>query len=277
MDVSLLPETRVAVHLPVHRMKACVLIPSYNSGSLLRQTLAGVLEIWDDVFVVVDGSSDGSDSGLEELGNGAGKNLRIHRLQQNQGKGSAVLKGISLAAEEGFTHALAMDADGQHPAAHIARFMKTGETYPDALVLGEPVFEEDAPCLRVQGRKVSNWWANLETCWWGIHDSLFGMRLYPIAPLQNVFSETGFARRFDFDPEVAVRLCWKGVPVINLKTPVKYLTAEEGGISQFRYLRDNTLLTGMHIRLFLGFLLRLPILLLRPKNPLKQASIPEND
>ena len=258
-------------------MKACVLIPSYNSGSLLRQTLAGVLEVWDDVFVVIDGSTDGSDVGLEELGNKDGKRLRIHRLKENEGKGSAVLAGISLAANEGFTHALAMDADGQHPAGHIRRFMDIGEKHPEALVLGEPVFDDGAPSLRVQGRKVCNWWANLETCWWGIHDSLFGMRLYPIAPLQKVFSETGFARRFDFDPEVAVRMCWKGVPVINLKTPVRYLTAEEGGISQFRYLRDNTLLTGMHIRLFIGFLLRLPVLLPRRKNPLKHANISNHD
>lgn len=258
-------------------MKACVLIPSYNSGSLLRQTLASVLEVWDDVFVVIDGSTDGSDAGLEELGDRDGKRLRVYRLEENQGKGSAVLSGISLAANEGFTHALAMDADGQHPAEHINRFIGVGEKYPEALVLGEPMFDEGAPCLRVQGRKVSNWWANLETCWWGIHDSLFGMRLYPIASLQNVFSETGFARRFDFDPEVAVRMCWKGVPVINLKTPVKYLTAEEGGISQFRYFRDNTLLTGMHCRLFFGFLLRLPVLLLRRKNPLKHANVLNND
>ena len=254
-------------------MKACVLIPSYNSGPLLRQTLSDVREVWGDIFVVIDGSTDGSDDGLEELGEREGIRLRVLRLPENCGKGNAVLEGISLAGKEGFTHALAMDADGQHPAEHVSRFMEAGGKYPEALVLGEPVFAENAPALRVQGRKVSNWWANLETCWWGIHDSLFGMRLYPIAPLLKVFSETGFARRFDFDPEVAVRLCWKGVPVLNLKTPVKYLTSEEGGVSQFRYLRDNTLLTGMHIRLFFGFLLRLPVMVFRKGNPLKNTNV----
>ncbi len=261
-----------AWELPIYvayRMNACVLIPSYNSGPLLRQTLAEVLEVWDDVFVVIDGSTDGSDKGLEELGVNACSRLRVHRLPQNQGKGAAVLHGIKLAAEEGFTHALAMDADGQHPADFIGKFMAAGHEHPNALVLGEPVFDASAPNLRVQGRKISNWWANLETGWWGIHDSLFGMRLYPIAPLAEVFTKTCFARRFDFDPEVAVRLCWRGVPVTNIKTPVKYLTADEGGISQFRYLRDNILLTWMHLRLFTGCLLRLPILLFRPRNPLK--------
>lgn len=223
--------------------------------------------------MVIDGSTDGSDAELEDLIGTGTCNLRIHRMAENSGKGAAVLKGIRLAAAEGFTHALTVDADGQHPADHIGHFMKLGAKYPQALILGEPVFDEFAPAIRVQGRKLSNWWANLETCWWGIQDSLFGMRLYPIAPLLETFSETAFARRFDFDPEVAVRLCWKGVPVMNLKTPVKYLTAEEGGISQFRYLRDNCLLTWMHFRLLCGFLLRSPVLLLRKKNPLKGVEI----
>jgi glycosyltransferase involved in cell wall biosynthesis len=256
-------------------MKPCVLIPSYNSGPLLRSTVAGALAAWEDVFVVIDGSTDGSDTDLESVADGSG-GLRVHRLPVNRGKGAAVLEGIALAQAEGFTHALTMDSDGQHPADHIRRFMETGKAHPESLVLGEPVFDASAPALRVNGRKVSNWWANLETGWWGIHDSLFGMRLYPIAPLLEVFSKTAFARRFDFDPEVAVRLCWRGVPVINLKTPVRYLTAEEGGVSQFRYLRDNTLLTGMHIRLFVGFLSRIPALVRRGRNPLRavNAAVP---
>ena len=253
-------------------MKACVLIPSYNSGPLLRWTLTGVLDVWDDIFVVIDGSTDGSDADLEDLAIGGNARLRVYRLPENGGKGSAILRGITLAGAEGFTHALTMDADGQHPANHITRFMEAGKAHPEALVLGQPVFDASAPALRVKGRKISNWWANLETYGWGIHDSLFGMRLYPIVPLKMIFSETIFARRFDFDPEVAVRLCWKGLPVINLPTPVKYLSAEEGGISQFRYLRDNALLTAMHIRLFVGFLFRLPVLVLRSKNPLKKYS-----
>ena len=255
-------------------MKACVLIPSYNTGPLLRQTVAAVLEVWEDVFVVVDGSNDGSADGLEDLADG--KNLRVHRISENGGKGGAVLKGIQLAHEEGFTHALTMDADGQHPADHIHRYMDTGEQYPEALLLGQPVFDASAPALRVNGRKVSNWWAGLATMWWGINDSLFGMRLYPIKPLMDVFGSTGFARRFDFDPEVAIRLCWKKTPVINLPTPVKYLTEEEGGVSQFRYFRDNSLLTWMYTRLVIGAVLRSPLLLMRKLqggNPLKGVCI----
>jgi hypothetical protein len=103
------------------------------------------------------------------------------------------------------------------------------------------------------------------------------MRLYPAAELVEVFGSTSFARRFDFDPEVAVRLAWRGVPIVNLPTPVRYLSQEEGGISQFRYLRDNALLTWMHSRLFFGFLARLPWLALRGGNPLIAHSPPAPD
>jgi hypothetical protein len=126
-----------------------------------------------------------------------------------------------------------------------------------------PVFDASAPALRVRGRKVSNWWANLETLWMGIGDSLYGFRVYPIAPLQSVMLGQRWMRRFDFDPEAVVRLCWSGVRPVNLPAPVKYLRADEGGISHFNYWRDNRLLTWMHIRLMFGFAFRLPLLILR--------------
>jgi hypothetical protein len=135
-------------------------------------------------------------------------------------------------------------------------------------VFGKPVFDSSAPSLRVNGRRISNFWANLESLGWGIGDSLFGMRLYPAAELLAVMESTRYARRFDFEPEVAVRMAWRGVPIINLPTPVRYPGKDEGGISQFRYFRDNRLLTWMHLRLFFGFLPRLPLLLTRSRNPL---------
>ncbi|WP_309489532.1 glycosyltransferase family 2 protein [Oceaniferula flava] len=252
------------------------MIPSYNTGPLLEVTVRKALAVWDDVFVIIDGSTDGSADGLEELSNASGKNLRIHRLPENRGKGAAVLAGVNLALDEGFTHALAMDADGQHPADYVEKFMAVGEQYPDALVLGQPVFDASAPALRVNGRKVSNWWANFVTLWWGINDSLFGMRLYPLQPLKNAFASTLFARRFDFDPEVVIRMCWRGTPLLNLPTPVKYISAEDGGVSQFKYFRDNTLLTWMYIRLVIGAILRLPMLIMRAVkggNPLKGTTL----
>ncbi len=184
-------------------------------------------------------------------------------LPENGGKGAAILHGLDLAAGEGFTHALTMDSDGQHPADLIPTFMAASNGAPDCMVLGVPVFDTGAPKLRVHGRKVSNGLANLETLWIGIGDSLYGFRVYPVEPLRQVMHGQRWMRRFDFDPEAVVRLCWRGVRPINLPAPVQYLAADKGGVSHFNYLRDNTLLTWMHLRLMLGFLLRLPFLLLR--------------
>lgn len=244
-------------------MKLLVLIPSYNSGArLLTRTVRDALAHWRDVWVVIDGSSDDSAAALDALVR-EHPGLRVLTLATNQGKGAAVLHGATLAWAAGYTHVLTMDADGQHPAEFIPRFAAQAEACNGAAVFGVPVFGPEAPALRIHGRKVSNSWAALETLGWGLGDSLFGMRVYPLDALLAAFTATSRARRFDFDPEMAVRLAWAGVPIAVLPTPVRYLTTEEGGVSQFRYVRDNTLLTWMHTRLCCGFLLRLPLLLLR--------------
>ncbi|MDO5623713.1 MAG: glycosyltransferase family 2 protein [Pseudomonadota bacterium] len=236
-----------------------VLIPSYNPGAKLIDTVRAACAQWAPVWVVVDGSTDGSAEVLRTLADEC-EHLRVIVKPVNQGKGAAVLTGIEAAAREGFTHALTMDSDGQHPADLIPTFMQASQQRPEAMVLGVPQFGPEAPRIRVLGRKISNGWANLETLGVGIGDSLYGFRVYPIAPLARVMRGQRFMRRFDFDPEAAVRLAWAGVPPLNLPAPVRYFTAEEGGVSHFKYLRDNTLLTWMHTRLFAGFLLRLPLL-----------------
>lgn len=209
------------------------------------------------MWVVIDGSTDGSDAELRRMAEDD-PHLRVLSLPVNGGKGAAVLHGLREAQREGFTHALTMDADGQHPAALIPEFQAVSRANPDALVLGTPVFDAAAPSLRVKGRRISNWWANLETLWTGIGDSLFGFRVYPITPLRAVMEGNRWMRRFDFDPEAAVRLCWLGLRPINVPAPVRYFTKAEGGVSHFHYARDNALLTWMHTRLVLGFLVRLP-------------------
>lgn len=239
-----------------------VLIPSYNPGPAVLTTVQAARAQWPVVWVVDDGSNDGSTASLQELA-ASDPGLHLIVLPRNSGKGAAVLTGLEAAAAAGFTHVLTMDADGQHPAALIPDFMAASQAAPAAMILGKPVFGPEAPALRVNGRKVSNGWANFETLWMGIGDSLYGFRVYPIAPLMRIMRGRRWMRRFDFDPEAVVRLCWAGVQPINKDAPVRYLSAEEGGVSHFRYLRDNILLTWMHTRLFLGFLGRLPLLLLR--------------
>jgi len=239
-----------------------LLIPSYNTGPKVFDTVRAARAHWSPVWVVTDGSTDGTPEGLRAMA-AADPGLKLFELPANAGKGAAVLHGLNAARAAGFTHALTMDSDGQHPAELIPSFMQASVQRPEAMVLGRPVFDASAPLLRVRGRRVSNWWTNLETLGAGIDDSLYGFRVYPIADLIAVMRHQPWMRRFDFDTEAVVRLAWRGVTPINLAAPVKYLSVEEGGVSHFRYGRDNLLLTWMHLRLMLEFALRLPSLLWR--------------
>lgn len=252
-------------------VRPLILIPSYNTGPILTETVRAALALGIPVWVVFDGSTDGSPELIRHLETQENPTFRILHLEVNSGKGAAVLHGLREAISAGFTHVLTMDADGQHPSASVADFLELSARHPEAAIFGKPVFDSCAPALRVNGRRISNFWTHLETLGWGIGDSLFGMRVYPAADLLAVMEATRFARRFDFDPEVAVRLAWRGVPIINLPTPVRYPRPEDGGISQFRYLRDNTLLTWMHARLLAGSALRLPRMIFRCQNPLEHT------
>ena len=237
-----------------------ILIPSYNTGGKVLQTVWEAKRVWQPVWVVVDGSTDGTLEALQALGRDD-PDIRILSLPRNQGKGAAILHGLREAGAAGYTHALTMDADGQHPPYKIQEFMEASRANPDAQILGVPVFDATAPRVRVHGRKLSNWCTQLETLGAGIGDSLYGFRVYPIAPLREIMERQPWMRRFDFDAEAAVRLCWRGVRPINLPAPVKYFSPEEGGVSHFNYLRDNVVLVCMHLRLFVESLLRLPFLL----------------
>ena len=239
-----------------------VLIPSYNPGRKVLATVRAARAQWTPVWVVVDGSRDGTAEGLQAMAV-QDPGLRVTVLARNMGKGAAVLHGLREAQAAGFTHALTMDADGQHPPDLIRAFMQASVERPEAMILGRPVFDASAPLLRVRGRRVSNGWTNLETLGAGVGDSLYGFRVYPVAELVRVMARQPWMRRFDFDTEAVVRLAWRGVKPINRDAPVKYLTAAEGGVSLFRYGRDNVLLTWMHARLMLEFVLRLPWLMWR--------------
>jgi glycosyltransferase involved in cell wall biosynthesis len=247
-------ETASSTHL--------VLIPSYNPGPRGIETLREARRHWNPVWVVVDGSTDGSREAFEQEAAGD-SGLRVLVLERNGGKGAALLHGLRAAQAAGFTHALTMDSDGQHPADQIGAFMECSGARPQTMVLGAPQFPPDAPRARVHGRKLSNFWTHIWTLGAGVPDSLFGFRVYPIAPLVAVMQRQPWMRGFDFDTEAVVRLYWRGVQPQALRTPVRYLRAELGGVSHFRYLRDNALLTFMHARLLLAFLPRLPLLLAR--------------
>ena len=227
-----------------------VLIPSYNSGIKLLETVVAARISWPHVLLVVDGSTDGSADLLTET-----ENFRILKHKRNGGKGAAVLTGLQEAIRNGFTHVLIMDADGQHPAAEIPHFMAFSEAHPQAMILGVPRFDANAPRVRIWGRKISN----LLVCFLSgadIQDALFGFRVYPVAPLLEAMEVSNHMRGYDFDAEAVVRLAWAGVPVINQSAPVLYFSKSEGGVSHFRYGRDNLRLAGMYARLFAAWAVR---------------------
>ena len=239
-----------------------VLIPSYNPGAKVFETVQGARAQWNPVWVVVDGSTDGTAEALQAMAQ-ADPGLRVLIRSKNGGKGSAVLDGTVEALRAGYTHVLTMDSDGQHPPERIRDFMATSAANPASMVLGVPVFDDSAPSVRVKGRRISNYWANVETFDAGIQDSLFGFRVYPAEPLVRIMRSHFWMRRFDFDVEIVVRLSWSGIEAINLPAKVRYFRPEEGGVSHFNYLRDNVLLTSMHLRLFTAFIIRLPFLMVR--------------
>lgn len=234
--------------------KPLVLIPSYNTGPILLQTVLQALEQQYPVWVVIDGSTDGSEAYLRKH-TGGHHNLKIINLQRNYGKGGALYEAAKMALLENFTHALTMDSDGQHPADEICRFLYTAERNQQSLIMGLPVFGSDAPLARLYGRKLTIFWTNLETLWSGLGDTLFGFRVYPLLQFVSAMEKTSFSRGFDFDPEIAVRLFWLGIPPLNLPVKCRYLSKNEGGVSHFHYLRDNLKLIFLHFRLIPEFLL----------------------
>jgi glycosyltransferase involved in cell wall biosynthesis len=242
-------------------MTHVVIIPSFNSGALLATTVAAARAHWAPVWIVIDGSTDGSPEAVEAMAR-TDPALRVLRLPTNGGKGVAVRQGLIAAQSSGFTHALIMDADGQHPADRIPAFMAVSAAVPDALVMGRPVFGADAPWVRVIARRLCNWCATLETLR-RVGDTLFGFRVYPVGALLSAMQASRGMQGFDFDPEAAVRLAWQGAPLIHLPTKVRYLNHTEGGVSHFNYVRDNVLLIGMHLRLSLIAMIRI---LRRPRS-----------
>jgi glycosyltransferase involved in cell wall biosynthesis len=232
-----------------------VLLPSYNTGPRLGDVVTEVLRHWPHVLVVIDGSTDGRVVKMQALA-AHEPGLQLLVLPHNCGKGAAVLAGAAASVERGFTHALVMDADGQHRASDIAGFMACSRAHPAAMILGRPIFGAEAPRVRLYGRQLSIGMVHLATLGRAVADPLYGFRVYPLQPLLAVLGPQRGGRRYDFDTEAVVRLYWAGVEPINLPSPVRYFTRAEGGVSHFHYLRDNLTLIRMHSRLMLELVFR---------------------
>lgn len=241
--------------------RPCLLIPCFNHGATMPALLSA-LEAHDLACIVVD---DGSQRETAEILDTLDRRydwVKVLRHRHNLGKGAAVMNGMREAWRQGFSHALQIDADRQHDLGDLPRLLALSEQEPAALVSGRPVFDDTAPRLRTCGRYLTHAWVWIETLSLGIKDSMCGFRAYPLQSCIPLIDQGKLGRRMDFDPEIMVRLCWRGVPILFFDTRVVYPAA---GISHFKPIRDNLLISWMHTRLFFGMLVRLPAWLVHGK------------
>ena len=235
------------------------MIPVFDHEHAVGRVLAAVRAAGLPCFLVDDGSGPACARELERLA-ACTPDTTLLRLPENRGKGVAVISGFHLAAARGHTHALQIDADGQHCLTDIPRFVEEAREYPDALVCGRPIFDSSMPIVRRYGRALTHVLVWLNTLSFEIPDSLCGFRIYPLAPVTELLAEEHVGARMDFDIEIIVRLYWRGVPLRWIGTRVTYPL---DGVSHFRLFKDNVRMVALQIRLTVGMLLRLPRLALR--------------
>jgi polyprenyl-phospho-N-acetylgalactosaminyl synthase len=236
----------------VSAFRPCVLVPTFDNPATIRRVVEGARAYVGDVIVVDDGSGEEGRRAVESLA----RESLAHAVfrPKNGGKGAAVKTGFAAARALGCTHATQIDADGQHALEDVPRFLEAARRDPDALVLGAPIFDESAPWSRLIGRKITRFLVNVETSSRIIADPMCGFRVYP---LDMALSIAVRGDAMDFDPEIAVRMVWAGVRVINLPTRVRYVSGAEGGVSHFRMGHDNLLIAWMHTRMIVLSLLHL--------------------
>lgn len=239
-------------------MKLGAVIPVYNHGGPVLGIVAALRAHDLPVLLVDDASEPGCAAVLDALAQPPG--VTLERLLVNQGKGAAVMAGLRRAAQLGWTHVLQIDADGQHDTRDVPTFVAAATAAPEQLICGFPIYDDSVPKARLYGRYATHVWVWINTLSFTVRDSMCGFRIYPLAAVLPCIAGKSIGRRMDFDIEIAVRLVWAGVRVTNLPTCVRY---PEDGVSHFRALRDNVLISAMHTRLFLGMLWRAPLLLWR--------------
>jgi glycosyltransferase involved in cell wall biosynthesis len=238
-------------------MRPVVLVPVFDHERAIGPVVVQIEAHGLPILLVDDGSRPSCAAVLEALARRPG--VTLLRRPENGGKGAAVISGLREAARLGFTHAVQVDADGQHDLADLPRFLMQAEAHPDALIAGVPRFDASVPKARLYGRYLTHVWVWINTLSLAIEDSMCGFRVYPLGRTLRALAPS-IGQRMDFDPEIAVRLVWGGARVVNVPTAVTY---PADGVSHFDTLWDNVRISGMHARLFFGMLLRLPVLLWR--------------
>lgn len=242
-----------------HNFNPCIVIPCYNHGAMIPGVMARLSHFALPVIIVDDGSDAPTRSILENLLSDYPQ-LTLCRLAQNAGKGAAVIKGLNIALDQGYSHAVQVDADGQHAIEDIPHMLALAKQHPNCLVSGQPIYDSSIPKSRLYGRWITHFWVWVETLSFSLKDSMCGFRVYPVLPTLQLARQTPPGQRMDFDTEVMVRLYWQGINSLFLPTRVTY---PKDGLSHFDALKDNCRISWMHTRLVFGMLPRIPSLLIR--------------
>lgn len=240
-------------------MTTCAIIPVYNHPGTIAAVVKAVRRYGLPVILVDDGSDDDCARLLSEVAD-ADANVFLLRLSRNCGKGAAVVAGAREAQARGFSHMLQIDADGQHDTEAIPQALRAVDDAPDALIIGVPIFDDSIPRARLYGRRLTHGLVWIQTWSLAIRDSMCGFRIYPVAPFVALANRHRIAARMGFDIDIAVRLVWDGILVRRVPVAVRYPI---DGVSHFHMWHDNILITGLHLRLLGGMLIRSPHLLLQ--------------
>jgi predicted LPLAT superfamily acyltransferase len=246
---------------------ACLIIPCYNHGAMMANVLENLRPFGLPCIVVDDGSDAPTAEALQQLAS-VTPWMHLTRLPSNLGKGGAVMAALRLAAEQGFTHAVQVDADGQHQLADVPAMLAEARKHPDCLISGQPVYDESVPKSRLYGRYITHFWVWIETLSFSVKDSMCGFRVYPLEPCLQLMAQKTLGLRMDFDTEIMVRLYWQGTRSRFLPTRVIY---PDDGLSHFDAVKDNLQISWMHTRLFFGMLPRIPFLLRQRQKTQEQA------
>jgi len=244
--------------------RPCIIIPFYRHEGAIDGVVQRLKRFGLTCWIVDDGSGEPSRAVLQDIAQREASWVQLCGYAQNRGKGEAVMTGCALAQAAGYTHAVQIDADGQHETDDLPQLLALSRAQPEALVTAIPVYDASVPKARLYGRYLTHFWVWVETLSLRIRDSMCGFRVYPLAPALALWRQGSVGRRMDFDTEIMVRMFWRGVPVLSVPSRVTY---PADGVSHFRMLRDNVRLTAMHLRLVAGMCLRLPWLLWRRLRP----------
>ncbi|MCF1427578.1 MAG: glycosyltransferase family 2 protein [Shewanella sp.] len=247
--------------------RPCFVIPCYNHGSTVAGVVASLRLFNLPLVLVDDGSEAATRIVLDKLAEF--DDIHLLRLRVNQGKGGAVMAGLRQAQALGFSHAIQIDADGQHDLDTVPKLLALSAHYPGSLISGQPVYDDSVPKSRLYARYATHIWVWIETLSLDIKDSMCGFRAYPLPSTVALLDRCNIGKRMDFDIEILVRSYWAGTDIRFIPTKVVY---PEGGISHFDTLWDNVKISAMHTRLFFGMLPRMPKLLMRKFNSARDAT-----